>query len=214
MAVQSALIKAGIAVKGGVDGDFGAGTSAAIMDFQRARGLPVTGRIDDATAAALGLAKAEPPAAPNPGSVRFDVFPVQGRCYFGDSYGYNRSGGRTHLGVDIIAPAGKLIYAVADGTITKIYADYPGSLSGNGVRLSTGDGTYFFYAHMTGLNTGIDVGVKVKAGQILGTVGSTGSSGTNHLHFEVHPQGGQAVNPYPLVKAIDACNVTDPRPQP
>ena len=146
--------------------------------------------------------------------MKLEVFPVQGRCSFGDSYGYTRSGGRIHLGVDIIAPAGKLIYAVTAGTITKIYADYPGSLSGNGVRISTGDGTYFFYAHMTGIATGIAVGTKVKAGQIVGTVGSTGSSGTNHLHFEVHPQGGSAVNPYPLVKAIDACSVTEPLPQP
>ena len=67
------------------------------------------------------------------------------------------------------------------------------------------DGTYFFYAHMKGLADGIELGVPVKAGQVIGAVGSTGSSGTPHLHFEVHPQGGAAVNPYPLVKAIDGC---------
>ena len=80
--------------------------------------------------------------------------------------------------------------------------------------MSTGDGTYYFYAHMTGIGPGIALGAKVKAGQIVGTVGSTGSSGTNHLHLEIHPKGGSAINPYPLVKAIDACNVTEPRPQP
>ncbi len=67
---------------------------------------------------------------------------------------------------------------------------------------------------MTGIGPGIALGAKVKAGQIVGTVGSTGSSGTNHLHLEIHPKGGSAINPYPLVKAIDACNVTEPRPQP
>jgi murein DD-endopeptidase MepM/ murein hydrolase activator NlpD len=119
-----------------------------------------------------------------------------------------------HLGVDIIAPEGKLLYAVNDGKITKVYRDYPGSLAGNGVRLTMADGTYFFYAHMHEIAEGIELGVPVKAGQILGTVGNTGSSGTNHLHLEIHPQGGSAVNPYPLVKAIDGCQNETPLPQP
>lgn len=210
--LQSALVKAGIAVKGGVDGDFGAGTSAAVMDFQRAKGLNVTGKVNEATANALGLGKADAPPPVQPGTATFSVFPVQGRCGFADTFGYARSGGRAHLGTDIIAPAGKLIYAVADGKITKIYADYPGSLAGNGVQLTTADGTYYFYAHMTGINTGIAVGVPVKAGQVIGTVGHTGDTTVNHLHFEVHPKGGSAVNSYPLLKAIDACSVTDPLP--
>ena len=201
-------------MRGGVDGDFGAGTSAAVIEFQRREGLSVTGKVTDATAAKLGLDKAPAPTAPDPTTVQLEVFPVQGRCYYGDSWGYPRGGGRTHLGVDIIAPAGKLLYAVADGTITKIYADYPGSLSGNGVRLTMADGTYFFYAHMTGIGDGIALGVPVKAGQIVGTVGSTGNSGTPHLHFEVHPKGGAAVNPYPLVKAIDGCRSPNRSPSP
>lgn len=214
IALQTALVKAGIVLRGGVDGDFGAGTSAAVMDFQRANGLAVTGRVDDATAAKLGLAKQDPPTAPDPSTVSFHVFPVQGRCYFTDTWRATRSGGRIHLGVDVIAPQGKLVYAVSDGTITKVYSDYPGSLSGNGVRLSQGDGTYFFYAHMVSVAEGIQVGTKVKAGQVVGYVGSTGSSATNHLHFEVHPKGGSAVNPYPMIKAIDGCARTDPLPQP
>lgn len=214
MALQSALVAAGISLTGGVDGDFGAGTSAAILEFQRREGLSVTGKVTDETAAKLLVAKAPEPTAPDPTSVQLQVFPVQGACYYGDSWGYPRGGGRTHLGVDIIASAGKLLYAAADGKITKIYADYPGSLSGNGIRLTLADGSYFFYAHMTGIADGIAVGVPVKAGQIVGTVGSTGNSGTPHLHFEVHPKGGAAVNPYPLVKAIDGCKITDPLPQP
>ena len=208
--LQSALVKAGIALKGGVDGDFGGATSAAVMEFQRQKRLNVTGKVDDATAKQLGIAAAVAPAAPDASTVKMKVFPVQGKCYYGDSYGYVRGGGRTHLGVDIIAKEGNLLYAVADGKISKVYNDYPGSLSGNGVRLSTSDGTYFFYAHMQSLADGIELGVPVKAGQVLGTVGSTGNSGTPHLHLEIHPQGGAAVNPYPLVKAIDACSVTTP----
>ena len=214
IALQSALVKAGIRVRGGVDGDFGGGTSAAVMDFQRANGLSVTGKVSDATGEKLGLDRLPEPTAPDPSTVKLEVFPVQGKCYYGDSYGYPRGGGRVHLGVDIIAPEGKLLYAAAAGTITKVYADYPGSLSGNGVRLTMADGTYFFYAHMVGVADGIKVGTKVKAGQIVGAVGNTGNSGTPHLHFEVHPQGGAAVNPYPLVKAIDACGNETPLPQP
>jgi murein DD-endopeptidase MepM/ murein hydrolase activator NlpD len=213
IALQSALVKAGIYLRGGVDGSFGGGTSAAVMEFQRQNGLSVTGKVGDATAAALDVDRAPAPTAPDASSVQFDVFPVQGSCYYGDSWGYARSGGRTHQGVDIIAPTGQLLYAVADGRITKVYRDYPGSLAGNGVRLTTDDGTYFFYAHMSELAEGIEAGVPVRAGQVVGYVGNTGNSGTSHLHFEIHPQGGSAINPYPLVKAIDACDVTEPLPQ-
>jgi murein DD-endopeptidase MepM/ murein hydrolase activator NlpD len=209
--LQSALVKAGIPLRGGVDGDFGGGTSAAVMEFQRQRGIAVSGKVDAATAVALGLSAAAAPTAPDPSTVDLKVFPVQGKCYFGDSYGYPRSGGRVHLGTDIMAPDGNLIYAVADGKITKVYNDYPGSLAGNGVRLSMPDGTYYFYAHMSELGPGIELGVPVKAGQVVGKVGSTGSSGTPHLHLEIHPKGGAAVNPYPLLKAIDACSETAPR---
>jgi len=212
--LQSALVQAGISLRGGVDGDFGSGTSAAVMEFQRQHGLSVTGKVDETTATALGISKENAPSAPDPSTVQISVFPVQGTCHYGNSFGYDRSGGRTHLGVDIIAPKGNLLYAVVDGKITKVYTDYPGSLAGNGVRISMPDGTYFFYAHMSELADGIELGTPVKAGQIVGTVGNTGNSGTSHLHMEIHPQGGSAVNPYPIVKAIDGCSNTAPLPQP
>jgi hypothetical protein len=58
------------------------------------------------------------------------------------------------------------------------------------------------------------VGSKVVAGQVIGFIGSTGSSSTPHLHFEVHPGGGAAINPTPIVRAVDGCRVTAPPPQP
>ena len=83
-------------------------------------------------------------------------------------------------------------------------------MPGNGLRLTMKDGTYFFYAHLLSFADGIEVGSKVKAGQVIGRNGNTGSSGTAHLHFEIHPNGGAAINPYPIVKAIDGCSVTEP----
>jgi murein DD-endopeptidase MepM/ murein hydrolase activator NlpD len=210
-ALQNALINAGISFAGGADGVFGAATSGAILAFQRREGLPATGKIDQATADRLGSAPAPAPPPPSAAGVSIDVFPVQGRCWFGDTWMAPRGGGRLHEGLDIIAARGNLLYAVVTGTVSKIYIDTPGSRAGNGLRISQDNGTYFTYLHLDTLAEGIAVGTKVTAGQVIGTVGSTGNSATPHLHFEVHPAGGAAVNPYPLVKPVDACNVTAPR---
>jgi peptidoglycan hydrolase-like protein with peptidoglycan-binding domain len=212
-ALQQALIGAGVAVPGGADGIFGSQTAGAIMNFQRQQNLTVTGTLDETTASRLGLNPAGAPAAPSADGITLEVFPVQGRCHFGDTWHFPRGGGRKHEGVDIIAPEGKLIYAVTAGTITHIYHDRPGSLAGNGLRLTMPDGTYFFYAHLAAFEDGITVGTKVRAGQVLGYNGSTGNAGTPHLHFEIHPKGGAAINPYPFVKAINACNRTEPLAQ-
>ena len=83
-----------------------------------------------------------------------------------------------------------------------------GRLSGNGLKLTAADGTYFVYLHLSGFAPGISVGTNVKAGDVIGFVGNTGSSATAHLHFEIHPWGGSAINPYPYVKAIDDCSNT------
>ena len=72
--------------------------------------------------------------------------------------------------------------------------------------------TYYFYGHFSRFAPGLTVGSKVKAGQIIGYVGMTGNAGVPHLHFEVHPGGGAAINPTPVVKALDGCNVTASSP--
>ena len=205
--LQNALINAGIEVKGGADGVFGVATSVSIGKFQSAQGLNVTTALDAPTAAALGLI----PSLAELGLPTLQAFPVQGRCGFTDSWQAPRPGGRLHEGVDIIGARGLAIYAVADGVISKMLTG--GALSGNSIRLTIADGTYFFYAHLDGFAAGLTVGQTVRAGQIIGYLGSTGAT-SNHLHFEVHPKGGAAVNPYPLVKAVDACNVTELLPQP
>ena len=205
--LQNALINSGIEVKGGADGVFGVATSVAIGKFQSAQGMNVSTALDAPTAAALGLI----PSLAELGLPTLQAFPVQGRCGFTDSWQATRPGGRKHEGVDIIGARGLAIYAVADGVITKMLTG--GSLSGNSIRLTIADGTYFFYAHLDGFAAGLSAGQSVRAGQIIGYLGATGAT-SNHLHFEVHPQGGAAVNPYPIVKAVDACNVTELLPQP
>jgi len=197
-ALQNALIGAGVEIFGGADGIFGNATKTAISKFQAARNLTASGALDAATAIELGL-------LPRPVlAVTIPVFPVRPACYFIDTWMEARGPSRKHEGVDIIANRGQEVLAVADGTITKMYTADTAKLSGNAVRLTMGDGTYFFYAHLDTFAPGVAVGTKVAVGQVIGTVGSTGAT-TPHLHFEVHPQGGAAVNPYPIVKAVDAC---------
>jgi peptidoglycan hydrolase-like protein with peptidoglycan-binding domain len=204
--VQTALINAGIPVKGGADGVFGGATTVSIQKFQSAQGLPVTGRLDTRTAIKLGVMA--PPA------IQLDVFPVQGPCSFENTWHAPRGNGRLHVGVDIIAKEGNLLYAVADGTITKIYNAANDKLAGNGIRLMKADGTYFFYGHMLRLADGITLGTQVKAGQVVGFNGKTGGTNTPHLHFEIHPFGGAAIDPTAAVDAVNACGVTTPLPIP
>ena len=206
--VQEKLVANSIEVKGGVDGIFGAATAISLAAFQTARGLNVTSAVDMPTAIALGVL----PDLATLGIPQIKVFPSQGRCSFVDSWQWERSGGRRHEGVDIMGPKGLALYAVLDGTITKMYGA-ESTLSGNALRLTTADGTYFFYAHLDSFAAGIAIGSVVRAGQIIGYMGSTGAAGSSHLHFEVHPLGGSAVNPYPVVKAVDACHITDVLPQ-
>lgn len=226
--LQNLLVTAGIAVKGGADGKFGTATSAAISAFQKAQGLKSTGILDLRTALYVGfipgLATITPgisttdSATPSPTTTNQTntsatlptVFPVLGPCWFTDTWKAPRSGGRQHEGVDIIAKSGTPIYAVANGTITRVFLDHPGSLGGNAIRLTALDGTYFHYAHLSAFADGAALGASVVAGQIIGYVGSTGSSSTPHLHFEYHPGGGAASNPYLVVKPLDACKSTIP----
>ena len=207
--VQQKLIANSIEVKGGADGIFGVATTVSLTNFQTSRGLNATGAVDLPTAIALGVL----PDLATLGIPQISAFPSQGRCSFVDSWHESRSGGRLHIGVDIIGPKGLALYAVSDGTITKMYGA-ESKLSGNALRLTAADGTYFFYAHLDSFASGITVGSAVRAGQIIGYMGSTGNAGNSHLHFEVHQLGGEAVNPYPVIKAVDACHVTEVLPQP
>ena len=150
------------------------------------------------------LAAVDPaPAAPAASAVSAPVStagkfcPVGGATSFVDSWGDPRSGGRAHEGVDMMAAYGTPQVAIVSGTIT--YAGYS-SLGGNVQYLSGDDGNLYIYIHQAE-NT-VTSG-HVEAGQQISIVGDTGNAAGNpHLHFEYHPGGGGAVNPYPLVSSL------------
>ncbi len=130
------------------------------------------------------------------------VFPVQGPNSFVDTWGAPRSGGRTHKGTDIMTARNTPIVAVVNGVIRKTNPTDSG-LGGITIYLTGDDGNVYYYAHLSSIEGGVKAGVRVKAGQVIGYAGNTGnaSGGAVHLHFEIRPGGGDAINPYPtLVK--------------
>jgi murein DD-endopeptidase MepM/ murein hydrolase activator NlpD len=141
------------------------------------------------------------------------IFPMASAptCSVLKNFGDGRSGGRSHQGIDILATEGQAVYAVIDGTITDIVreGDSNSSLSGNLIDLTGPDDTYFVYAHLSGFAEGLEVGTEVVQGQVIGYVGDTGNPGPGnyHLHFEVHPEGGSAIDPMNVLTIPEVCNV-------
>jgi murein DD-endopeptidase MepM/ murein hydrolase activator NlpD len=138
--------------------------------------------------------------------IRGFVFPVGDPHSFGDSFGAPRMMGtgyeHAHQGTDIMAPTGTPLLACERGIITKMGADV---LGGTKIWVKGESGTYYYYAHLSAFAEGMADGLVVEAGTVIGFVGDTGNAkgGAPHLHFEIHPDGGAAVNPYPLLKVVD-----------
>ena len=101
---------------------------------------------------------------------------------------------RAHKGVDFAAPRGTPIKAAGDGVVER--ADRYGSF-GNYIRIRHANGYKTAYAHLKGFRRGIRKGKRVRQGDIIGYVGTTGRSTGPHLHYEVHLKG-KAVNPQKL----------------
>jgi murein DD-endopeptidase MepM/ murein hydrolase activator NlpD len=129
------------------------------------------------------------------------VCPVNGAVAFTDTWGAARSGGRSHKGVDMIASRGTPAVAIEAGTVKRLRN---GGLGGITVTLTGASGAEYYYAHLDGWAPGLSTGQSLAVGELLGYVGNTGNAQytISHLHFEHHPGGGSAVNPYPLVAGL------------
>ena len=132
-------------------------------------------------------------AAPTPA---LDRCPVAGARFMND-WGFPRVDTGFHEGTDLMAKRGTPIVAPVSGTVTQGV----GTIGGNYFRLVAADGTSYYGGHMNSFGKK----GKVKAGDSLGTVGNSGDAdgGPTHLHFEIHPAGAAAVNPYSFL--IAAC---------
>jgi len=118
--------------------------------------------------------------------------------YYGDGLGAPRPGGRSHAGLDLMGSRGEPIYAIDSGTVTRSGYQSNGAL----ILDITGPRGMYFYGHFNKILVGY--GDSVKAGQLIGYMGDTGSPGAVHLHLEVRPNGwsGGYKDPVPLIKSL------------
>ena len=124
-----------------------------------------------------------------------------------DTFNDNRSEGRVHGALDIMAAQGTPVVATADGKIQRLFSSERGGLT---IYQTSADGTLvFYYAHLDRYADGLKDGQKVRKGETIGYVGDTGNAGAGnfHLHFAiwilVDPKRyweGANINPYPLLK--------------
>jgi murein DD-endopeptidase MepM/ murein hydrolase activator NlpD len=133
------------------------------------------------------------------------VFPIYGPATLTDSFGAPRTT-TWHHGVDIFARLGAPVLAVADGTLFNVGWN---DVGGNRLWVRDGAGNEFYYAHLSAYSSLAIEGAEVKAGDVIGFVGTTGdAAGTPpHLHFEIHPREllwmgyDGAIDPYPYLSA-------------
>lgn len=164
----------------------------ALADEQRALAAELRVAASAATTASAELGASEAVRAGQERAQRIaehGLFPVAGENTFVDSWGAPRSGGRRHKGTDVMAATGTPLVAVKDGVVTSKSS----SLGGLTIWLETAYGVRYYYAH---LDEVLVASGEVRAGDVIGTVGSTGNASASapHLHFEIHDP--VARNPY------------------
>jgi len=131
---------------------------------------------------------------------------VVGQTSFSDTWGAARATVAWHHGVDVFAPLGAPIVAVADGALFSVGWN---TIGGRRLWLRDRQGNYFYYAHLSAFSAVAVDGARVQAGTVIGFVGNTGDAeGTPyHLHFEIHPVSllslgyDGAVDPFSYVSA-------------
>jgi hypothetical protein len=160
------------------------------------------------------------PIIPLPASAattRDIVFPVVGATSFRDDFGDPRVG-HTHQGNDIFGVKGLPLVATVDGVVE--WVTTPRTGRGLQFSIKDSDGYSYWYIHVNNDTPGTDDGSsrgifayapdlyrgnRVVAGQLLGWLGDSGNAETTppHLHFEIHPPGSDAVNPYASLIAAE-----------
>jgi len=166
-----------------------------------------------AGAASASTRQVDPPAKRQaPGAI---VFPIVGPSEYGDNYGDARANG-AHAGIDIMTTWRSSAVAAESGTI-KFWTT--STRAGCMLYLYGASGATYLYIHLNNDLTpkrdnrgscvpgvayadGLKDGARVQAGQVIGYNGDSGDAeGTYHLHFEVHPNDGADVNPFPYLNA-------------
>ena len=207
VALQNALIAGRHHRPGGADGVFGAG------DGRRRDGVPAREgphrvgqgrRRHRAPPSAWRAGRRTAPAAGDP--VALEAKPVQGPCYYGDTWSAARGNGRSHLGVDILAAEGNQLYAVATGTITQIYTSMrPARCRATASRSAAPTARTSSTPTCRRWRPASPSARPSPPASSSATSAAPATPAGPHLHLEVHPGGGSAVNPYPIVKAFGAC---------
>ncbi|HKO54252.1 MAG TPA: M23 family metallopeptidase, partial [Thermoanaerobaculia bacterium] len=125
-----------------------------------------------------------------------------------DDFGNARSGGRVHGALDIMAPRGTPVIASVDGTIRKLFTSNAGGLTV--YEFDAAEEKVYYYAHLDHYADDLREGMPVKAGTVIGYVGTTGNAPPDapHLHFAIEVLTaekrwwqGTPINPYPLLAA-------------
>jgi murein DD-endopeptidase MepM/ murein hydrolase activator NlpD len=125
------------------------------------------------------------------------VFPVRGVHFYANTWGAPRSGGRHHMGTDVMSPKGTPVVACVSGR-ANVHWNW---LGGKSITVTGDNGWSYYYAHLNGYAVGSG---RVKRGQVIGYVGNSGNAagGPNHLHFQMGPRG-RWVNPYPYLRRME-----------
>ena len=140
-------------------------------------------------------------------------FPLPDPPPFGDTYGDPRPGGRTHEGVDLMAPKRTPVHAAAAGTVRWLQDEAGGRCCA--LALEHENGWRTRYLHLdndtpgtddglaVGIAPGLERGASVEAGELIGWVGDSGNAEKvgSHLHFELRDPSGRAVNATALLQA-------------
>ena len=157
------------------------------------------------TAAAVPVSDAEVPVE---NQLLIPVAGIQANA-LNDTFDDARGAERRHEAIDILAPKGTQVFAVADGKIAKLFNSKPGGLTV--YQFDTSERFSYYYAHLDGYATDVKEGMALKRGDLVGYVGTSGNADpkTPHLHFVTFALGpekqwwkGSPINPYPLLGGI------------